>query len=635
MDTVKKWIDRLERAGKSQKDNIKDAEQFKNSYRSGNIDKTVGDEGSIVRVNWVYQTIETIMPAIFNGEPSVYVEPKYSPDLASSARNQQANINYWFRELNAQIEFEDALFDSFFYRGIIQVGWDYQDKIGLVQERIPIIDPLTQQPLIDPNTGQPAFELREKEDIIVLKDQPFLEWIDYKDFRIDPDVRRKRHARWEAKRSILTYEEFKNDKRFINNKKMLKVIKPDFRPEDTEYREIEQQKDKDSNLGSDKEWVSFWEIWDRENQVVVTVSDKYKDGYLSEQDWPFDFEVKDDISPFTILEGKKDPSGVENFSEFEPIKDQIIERVRTRSVQQEIVKKAAPRFLHTEKFGNSRQLTKFLRSRPGQSTKCNNPGEISLGPTPQIPPDLFSWDSILSEDLKNISGLSEFDQGRIAKTATEASIQEGKSSVRRSRRSRQFETFVATVGAKLGGLLQQFQDEEISIKIPKNDSIEWLRMSKEDIQGEFDYSVRPGTMEHINEETKTRNLMRFAEVFAGDPSVRRMVVSKDIARSMKVDPEKYFMTDEEIQAAAPKPEPPKPNIEFEKIKLEQLSEADRRRIVEAAKEQNRVESVSINQEDVQQAQQLAQGFSGGQEIMSTGVQIPQTPIQDISREPSR
>jgi hypothetical protein len=363
--------------------------------------------------------------------------------------------------------------------------------------------------------------------------------------------------------------------------------------------------------------------------------------------WPYEFEVKHDPFPITILHAKTDPFGPISFSEFQAIEDQIWERVRVRSVQAAVARRIAPKYLFQKGAGTKEQIKKLLNSDILSANELNDVGKFGLMPVPEIPNGFFTWDAQLQEDIGNASGLSEFEQGQLANTATEASIAEGRSNVRRSARQNQLEDFIVTVLSKVAALCQQLQLREATFMInpPELSEAEPLvfNVSKEQIQGEFELELIPGSMEHVNEETEKRDLLRFLEVAVNSPEVNQRELVKKLAELLGLDVGVVLLSDEDKQRIADA-QPKEPTLKFDKIKMENLSGPDRVRVIEAAKRENEISSLTPGPRDAAMAQ--LQGGQGGRDMPNTsmpmnqsqnlaGNENPAVPVQPASLEPTR
>lgn len=621
---VSKWLDRIQRTGKIYKKNQDEFTRFKKAYSGDFRDKDNRPNGRHnINVNFVYYFIESIMPAIFNGEPKIVCKPKpmLGVPFELSEKNSyinQNNVNYWFKELDAKSEFADCIFDRFMGIAALYTGWQFevfQDEKG-----------------------------EEKVD----KDQPLIRWLDfYKDIRVDPDCKKLRYARWMAIRVTLPYEEFLEvkgikDKFKFGDDKLVPEVRPDEDNKEDRYRSQMEKR-------SDAEWVNYWEVWDRQNMKRFLVHESRKEEYLNEDfSWPYEFEYKNDPFPVTFLMGKRDSETNLSISEFKPIEDQIWERNRNRSVQAAVVKRIAPRYMYSKKSATNAQIAKFQGSDMLTMNEFNDPSGVILAPKVEIPPTFFQWDSVLAEDLGNTSGLSEFENNKLANTATEASISEGRADVRKSKMVEEIEEFIVTVGAKVAGLCAQLQNrtKTIAISPEETESGEWeqIVVTKDSLQGEFDYEMIAGQMEHVNEALLRQEATRFLEVAkdSGEINVRNFI--RDIAPYYRLNPRKILLTDEEKAAMAP---PPEPTIMFDKVKIEELMPADRIRVIEEAKKQNEVKNLSPGpMEAAMQQAQAGPQVPNPNEPQGTvlpmndtknmaGNQNPQVPVHPNSLTPKR
>lgn len=612
----KVWNDRIDRTTKLLKEKRKEALRFKRAYTGDFRGKDGKLQKNITNVNFEYWLVETILPTIFSGQPKIAVLPRENPALYESANLLKLNTNYWLKETGSRAEYKDCLLDNFFGPSSMFNGWEYVTEI---QKR-------------KHESGQII-----KEEVVI-RDQPIVQWLDFWDeVRIDPDCKRTRFARWMARRITMTHEDFLNlggvDKKYQTGEK---AIKPTMRPEDLEEKSFRASFRDGEGGNSDADWISFWEVWDRGGMNKLWVHENC-DGYLNEDlDWPYDFEYENDPFPITILHAKPDPESGISFSEFRPIQDQIEERTRTRSIMTAIVKRLAPKYLHDAKTGSNAQINKFLNSDPLSANLLDRPEGLRIAPMPEIPPDFWNWDSVLRDDLGNISGLTEFQGQQTSNTATEASIAEGRSNVRKSARNTEFELFVAKTAGKLAMLTQQLQDRRKTIlihgpnKTPEEAQV--FEITKDKIQGEYDFDIIAGSMEHVNEGMIRKELMRFAEIAGNSPEVSQEGLWRKIAEAHDLDPKDVLVSQEERQSRTQAPPPT-----FKPIGIEDVNPADQVRVVEAAKAAAGIKNLSP--EPAQQAQQQLASLDQGQApgimqdnapVQPPGAGVPEAPVNDAS-----
>lgn len=628
-----KWLERLERAKKKNKTRRENALRYKDMYTGEIKDKNGRRLGrNAVRVNTVYGLVDLIMPTIFAGKPEIKASARI-PGREMNAKKFTNLTNYWAREKDLREEFKDCLFDNFFHGAVNYVGWEFKETEVTRRASKDIQNIITGE-TIPKGT---IFKFNEIE-----KDEPFLRWIDYwDDYLFDPDVKKHRHRRWEAVRLPLTYNEFQE----------MSLIKPEYkkggrfeikasrRPEDEDdfYGRTGPADSEEKSLTSDAEWITIWEIWDKESKKRHYIAEG-KNAFLeTKDDWPYQFEVGNDPFPCTVLPAKPDSNSPHSISEFQPIEDQMWERHRNRSVTASVIRKTAPKYTYSPNAATKAQMKKFLSSEPMSGNEFKNPSGVGLAPVPTIPNGFFEWDSVLKEDLKDMTGQAELDQGQLANTATEANILENRSTVRKSARNQSFEAFVARSLSKFGYLIQQFQQSKMDFRISGQRTItgqdEFVSVLPEDIQGEFDFEVIPGSMEHRNEMLERREKLRAAELLSQNPAVSQTKIAIMVARALGVAPEE-LLKDEQEKAA----EIPEPMVEVEKVKLKDMSLPDRQRFIEAAKQQNSVQNLSqapaaAAAADMQQAGTL---FPENQSPQSFAPDqgSPGVPVDEASLEPT-
>lgn len=631
--TPQQWMKRIRASQRMMKDARELSIRYKNWFK-GEYGEKKYKSAREMDVNFIYAFVTNMMSAVYGDDPQISVHSKRQ-QADQNAKNLKESINYWAYELDSGKELYDFVQDHFFGCGAIETGWEFEtvektytakdtlvftpeliEEQGLILEdgqfekESIVIDELgTRAILIQP--GQ-KYKLEE-----IVKDQPMLKYRDfYNDIAIDPDARRLKDCRWMGVRDVVTHKEFKKMK--LDPKVKNKVVpqaKNSFKYNEDDYNHETQ------NTSGESIWIEMWWIWDKIEMKKYLLTEQCGE-YLAVDDWPYEFEVRNDPWPITFITGIEDPFSPVPYSEFSNYEAQIIELKRIRKVQNSISAKQAPKYMYNGSTATDREMRKLMDAEIGEAVKMRNPAGLRLAPVPEMPQQLIEFESIIKDDLKNISGLSEIDIDKIANTATEANIIEGKQNIRKSLRARKIEHSISIVFAKLGGLIQQFQSEPVSIRIQNNEDVNFLNISKEDMQGEFDYRIEPGSMQHKSKAGRMRDLLKLAESMQGDPSLNRSYVFQQLAEQLNIDPERIIVP--------PQPVPPEPTLEVEKIKLQDMNSVDRQRFVEEAKKQHNVK----NFQNMPQGQVASlTGDNGGLQLPGgDDIQTPVNPVQDASTD---
>lgn len=543
---AKKRLSQIHRSEKLRKPFLEDSDRYHRMYQGDYSRRGRGRKrDDRMSVNILYSHVEIITPAIFSGFPALKVRPKpkvgESTDQAElRARNMELVITYWFKELAADEILRRVFFDTFFGPACAEVGWETE-----IDDR------------------EDDFESEEGSvmpgpRVTTLKDRPFIIRREFRNLILDPDARSRRECRWIAIEEVMKWNDFQASSAFTEHAK--RHVKPQLYPKSAEEKD---QGDRPDDV-SEKEWVQVYTIWDKESRRKYVVTEGYPRYLNSEDDegeeWPYEMEYKDDPFPICIHDAKPDQSTPYSWSEFRAYEPQIKELNRLRQAEQIHVQAALPKYMYTEDLGDKATVNKLFQSRSDEGTKVNNMEAIKQVPVAEMPKDNHIMAVTAKEDLIEVSGLSEYQGAPNAETATEASIIEGRSKMRKTMRSRLWEQFVVEIGAKLAQLCQQNMDEEVAIQIAGPNGIEWLRVNKDQIQGEFFFDIEPGVMEYKNEALRMQQYLKFCELFGQDPNVNRRGLLSKGARMFDFSPEDVLLPVDQIPTPAPQP-----NIKFREI----------------------------------------------------------------------
>jgi hypothetical protein len=544
---AKKWHEKIKRSEKIRKPFMEEADRYMRMYQGDySLKPSKKRNLDAMSVNMVYAYVETAAPAIFSGFPEIRVRPKPkvgedSSSMEDRARNMELVINYWLKELSVDEELKDVLLDSFFGLAAVEVGWETE-----------VIDDVPE--ILDEEGDE--IDGQEVQTII---DRPFITRRDRKYIYLDPDAPRRRDGRWMVVEEVITYNDFISSS--LYTKRAKKMVKPQMYPKSEEEKGIT-DREADS---SDKEWVQLFTIWDKDAHKKIVISKGY-DGFVNTDDpegeeWPYEMEYKGDPFPICIHDAKRDYASPYTWSEFKAVEPQIQEVNRLRSAMQVHVKRTLPKYIYTEDVGTKADINKLMNARSDEATKLENLNAIKPLDLAQIPSDLYKFSEMARDDYTNTSGMQEFQQEALAKTATEANIMQGNSDVRKSMRSRYWEQFVVEIAAKIAQLCQQNMDSSIAIKIAGAQGIDWLQVNKEQIQGEFWYDMEPGIMEYKNEGIRKQQLLKFLELSANNPMANQRNILSKVAQELDLDPNDVILP----QSAMPAPPPPPPMLKMKEL----------------------------------------------------------------------
>lgn len=590
--TVKKWRERILRSLELQKVRREEAERFMRAYAGDYNNKPKKDiDGSKddASVNFIFSFVETVRPTILPGTPKAFMEAE-DPESEPAADGAQGLVNHFAKKLGIKAEFKSVIEDWFYGFAAFLSEWDYSEE--------PVYKPGTDEQEVEEDSiteenpeGEPKFN--------ILKDQPLAERLDPWDVVYDADSKTRKKDKWRARRIIFTYQEF----RALPG--LTKALRKKVRPR-TIPKELQRGGEDGDNYSTEKNYVICWRIYDLENYCTKLMVDvEGIDDFVEDIPWPWEMDAFGDRFPITILEAKRDSSSPYSFSQFKAYWNQLQERNTLRSIIKSTVRRNAPGWFAKKGAMDEEQKSKFIGSKIGEYSEANDPTGITIKPQFTLAPDFFAHDNQVAEDTIEVSGLVEYRADASGGTATEASIQNQKSSIRKGEAKSDFNEFTATVYMKIFQLCQQFLQEEKAVKIrtPKGPTdYTWLKLNKTGIQGNFHMTVKPNNDELEDEGLRKQQDLKFAELMAQNPHVDQRKLAIRISKRHDIEPDEILRPIERVQAEqaamaaaeaaknAPKDQEKDkmPLIDFSAIKVELLAPQVQAMIIAAALKQNEV-----------------------------------------------
>jgi hypothetical protein len=141
-------------------------------------------------------------------------------------------------------------------------------------------------------------------------------------------------------------------------------------------------------------------------------------------------------------------------------------------------------------------------------------------PMPAVinPPEFYNQSSLISDDIRSVSGLNEYQGGgmpEIRRTATEAAIIQDAANARVSDKLAIVEKSIGECGRRLIMLAQQYMTGEQAVRIVGSEAEPvWLKFDRDYIQGEFDFMVEGGSTQPVNESFRRQMAMQVVDAMA-------------------------------------------------------------------------------------------------------------------------
>ena len=149
---------------------------------------------------------------------------------------------------------------------------------------------------------------------------------------------------------------------------------------------------------------------------------------------------------------------------------------------------------------------------------------VQLMPTHTISGDAYNMSDIIDADIDDITGVTDYAQTSIRRTATEAAMIQDQSNARAADKLSKIEDALAQVGERLIQLMQQFMTGKQVARITGADSSPiWLDYDKHMIAGTFDFEVEGGSTQPMNESSRRQAALQFSDAMI--PFIDREIVN--------------------------------------------------------------------------------------------------------------
>lgn len=503
-------------------------------------------------VNRAFKTKNVIAPSVAVNNPKFVVNAR-TPDKAPQAIITEEVLNYLWRAHKYKKEFRLAVDDMLIAgHGWMKVGYKFKKKKVIKEANLDHedIDAKAEPGVDDKEEGTAESEHRD----VQVFDRPFVERISIFDVFVDPDARHLGEARWIAQRVKRNVADVRVDGRYspTHRKKASATHRDKYSSTDDE---ITQQKQDNS---ASKGFVDVWEFYDlREGKVCTFVKD-YVDGFLIDPaEFPYAFG-----HPFVMLRNYEVPDQFYPMGELESIEYLQLELNKTRTEQMLHRRGNTRKYLVSEEGLTDDTLEALHSDEDNVMVKVNTTA-ISLDefirvmPSTAISADQYNMSDLISSDMDDITGVTDFSQTNIRRTATEAAMIQDQQNARASDKLANIEGTLAEIGERLIGLMQQFMTEPEVIRIVGSTAMPtWVTYDKDYISGQFDYEVEGGSTQPYNESFRAQRADQMSQALA--PFVQMGVIDPAaLARKLLQD---GFGVKDPSQFMAPQQQPQQPGM---------------------------------------------------------------------------
>ncbi len=500
--------------------------------------------------NIIFSNIATIIPSIFSRNPQFTVEPRSRPRLTkdgqitdplTAAKLWNLVDEYYIEQLGFAREVRRAMYDAELSPwGIMEIGYTLKTEKFFKNDKNKLL------------------EVNE----LIKAESPFMSRVSPLDFRVDVESTDHllRTANWVAKRWVKPLEDVKANKQFSNTANLQEnfVVKT----RDNDFSEVQS-----TEMPGAWERVEGWDIWDKKNQRLITLVESH-DKLLRDEKWPLEYEG----FPFEIL------YYIENPDQTYPISPTTLDVPHQRelnwisSLQLSHIRKAANTkgFLREGAIENEAEIDQLIDGPPSTVVTVKGDPNTAYSETraPNVSQDVYIIRRQLKNDNREMRGIADFEKGGATNfdTAAEPQLISQGIGIRRSDRREQAEDFMTRCMRKFNQVVVQTVDKvELRLtdaqvnNLGRTDLLDkiagpqfeallpWLSVDVKDLQGEFDFKIRPGS----TEADDTQRIQGEAFTVYQNTLQNLLVDQEDNTRqfltAFNKDPEEMMRPKEEVQ----------------------------------------------------------------------------------------
>jgi len=309
--------------------------------------------------------------------------------------------------------------------------------------------------------------------------------------------------------------------------------------------------------------VVIWEYYDITNNTLAVYAENGSEFLIDPVNMPYAYG-----QPFVMLRNYDVPDRFYPIGDLESIESLQLELDKTRSQLMNDRKRYARKYLYHERSFGPEGREALESDEDGRLVPVvdeNKPLSEVVVPMPQSPisPEIYNYSTIIENDINTVSGISEYARGampEIRRTATEASIVADAQNARSADKLAIVEITISDCARKVIQLMQQFMTGQQMARVSGRGEDLFVEYAREDITGEYDFTVQAGSTQPMNETIRRQQAVRLLNAVA--PLVGTVIDPQALAAHVLEsgfgikDPERFMMQQGPPQQGPPGQEGP-------------------------------------------------------------------------------
>jgi len=304
--------------------------------------------------------------------------------------------------------------------------------------------------------------------------------------------------------------------------------------------------------GEASDLVVIWEYHDLMAGTIgwYLIADK-TGGITSELKPPQESGYPFDGASYEPLVIDKDSDDIIGLSDVEPIEDQALAINRMRSMEVKHIDNFGTTVVVEEGYLTENEEERWKKTPFGGFIKVKEGGigKVQISTPPTLGNDHYRMSEVHKDDIRTTLGITEFQQGSSGSANTKATIGnivQNSSNIRIEEQRDVIYDFVINCVRKLAAMIQEFSKENEYLNLKDevleedyvgvlkkdygfNPKIPFLKMSKKDIQGEFNFEFNIEDMIVRPKEVQLQQLTNLLGVIGSNPLMMQAVGEEDIS----------------------------------------------------------------------------------------------------------
>ena len=505
-------------------------------YRTGNLQQaqeiTAGKLSEYLPTlnehvaNMILPHINIIQESVIARDPKLIAEPIGGGEIAEMTRaTSEGVLSYYWKRAAATEHLRDATMDAVRLGcGFVKTAWTH-----LESER-ELSDEERDERLQDAIAGEleaasREFRMAEIEPLeksvpytesLVIRSEPFVEYVSPYDLFVPINTRRIKDARWVAQRLTLPVDEIlANPEYDISEEELVRDTATINEADMFQAEWRRQTEDSRGVYGSSYalDTATIWEFYDmRTRKMMVFQLDN--DKILWQDDIPWSHRYPPFVHVRNYTATGSDFWGFGDIENVAALQDMMNEFFHE---QMENARRSGQKYL-VRSSAVSDELRTALETDEGDVVAAVNlptgePLSDVIVPVfrAALSNDIYAAKAEVEDKIRQVLGINDFQAGGLGAdrmSATAAAVVDGVATLRAQSKIASVEAAAADIGNLILLLCQEYLDEPTAVRISGVQGAAWSDVTKEDIWGEFLVSVEGGSTRAINPATREQQGLR-------------------------------------------------------------------------------------------------------------------------------